>query len=132
VLFRSGAVIEKAKENIENAGLSDTIIVRKNPFECFKKPSDTGTLICNPPYGLRIEPKDILSMYQKMGDVMKQELKGWTCWIFTGNLEVAKFIGLRTTRKIPLYNGPIECRFLKYEIYDGSKKAKKQTSEDDL
>jgi putative N6-adenine-specific DNA methylase len=45
---------------------------------------------------------------------------------------VAKFIGLRTTRKIPLYNGPIECRFLKYEIYDGSKKAKKQTSEDDL
>jgi len=128
----SGAVIEKAKENIENAGLSDTIIVRKNQFERFKKPSDTGTLICNPPYGLRIEPKDILAMYQKMGDVMKQELKGWTCWIFTGNLEVAKFIGLRTTRKIPLYNGPIECRFLKYEIYDGSKKAKKENSEEEL
>jgi len=61
-----------------------------------------------------------------MGDTMKQQCKGWTCWIFTGNLEVAKFIGLRTTRKIQLYNGPIECRYLRFDIYDGSKKKPKQ------
>jgi putative N6-adenine-specific DNA methylase len=67
-----------------------------------------------------------MDMYQRMGDKMKQDFKGWTCWIFTGNLEVAKFIGLRPSRKMQLYNGPIECRFLKFEIYSGSKKASKQ------
>jgi putative N6-adenine-specific DNA methylase len=70
-----------------------------------------------------------MEMYKKLGDAMKQNFKGWTCWIFTGNLDAAKHIGLRTTRKIHLYNGPIECRFLKFEIYSGSKKASKQTME---
>ncbi|MBL0097158.1 MAG: class I SAM-dependent RNA methyltransferase [Bacteroidetes bacterium] len=122
----SGTVLDKARQNIEHAGLSDVIRLRKCPFEKFPVPAEEGVLICNPPYGLRIEPKDIMDMYQRMGDKMKQDFKGWTCWIFTGNLEVAKFIGLRPSRKMQLYNGPIECRFLKFEIYSGSKKASKQ------
>jgi putative N6-adenine-specific DNA methylase len=128
----SGVVLDKARENIMNAGLDDCIKLKKGSFEKFKKPTDTGTLICNPPYGLRIEPKDILDMYQRMGDTMKQQCKGWTCWIFTGNLEVAKFIGLRTTRKIPLYNGPIECRYLRFDIYDGSKKKPKGVDSNEI
>lgn len=122
----SGTVLEKARQNIEHAGLSEIIKLKKCAFEKFPVPGEEGMLICNPPYGLRIEPKDILDMYQRMGDKMKQDFKGWTCWIFTGNLEVAKFIGLRPSRKMQLYNGPIECRFLKFEIYSGSKKASKQ------
>jgi putative N6-adenine-specific DNA methylase len=54
---------------------------------------------------------------------MKQRCKGWTCWIFTGNLDAAKHIGLRPTRKLHLFNGPVECRFLRFDIYEGSKKA---------
>lgn len=126
----SGIVLDKARQNIENAGLSDMIQLRKHSFEKFTPPCEDGMLICNPPYGLRIEAENILEMYQSFGDVMKQKLKGWTCWFFTGNLDVAKFIGLRPSRKIPLYNGSIECRFLRYDIYAGSLKASKQRNQE--
>ena len=119
-------VLEKADQNIQEAGLKGIIRLRKLSFENFEVPEEQGMLICNPPYGQRIAPEDILSMYKLIGDTMKQRLKGWTCWIFTGNLEVAKFIGLRPSRKIHLFNGPIECRFLRYDVYAGSKKASKQ------
>ena len=122
----SGAVLDKARQNIQEAGVEKYIQLKKCSFEKFPVPSPHGMLITNPPYGLRIEPRDIMDMYQGMGDKMKRDFSGWTCWIFTGNLEVAKFIGLKPSRKIKMYNGPIECRFLKFDIYDGSKKAKKQ------
>lgn len=122
----SGTVLDKAKQNIAAAGLSTCIRLKKCSFEHFKVPAETGMLISNPPYGLRLEPRDIMEMYQHMGDKMKKDFRGWTCWIFTGNLDVAKFIGLKPSRKIKLYNGPIECRFLKFAIYEGSKKLKKQ------
>jgi putative N6-adenine-specific DNA methylase len=118
----SGAVIEKARENVRNAGLEDTIGLVKSPMEQFEAPGPAGTIVTNPPYGLRIEPRDILELYKKMGDTMKQRCKGWTCWIFTGNLDAAKHIGLRPSRKIHLFNGPVECRFLRFDIYEGSKK----------
>ena len=121
----SGVVLEKARQNIENAGLESDIQLSKNPFQTFTIPSPEGVLICNPPYGIRITPEDILEMYQTIGDTMKQQMKGWNCWIFTGNLEAAKHIGLRATRKMHLFNGPIECRFLKFEIYSGTKKLHK-------
>lgn len=122
----SGAVLDKARQNIQEAGVEKYIQLKKCSFEKFPVPSPHGILITNPPYGLRIEPRDIMDMYQGMGDKMKRDFSGWTCWIFTGNLEVAKFIGLKPSRKIKMFNGPIECRFLKFDIYDGSKKAKKQ------
>ncbi len=127
----SGVVLDKAKQNIANAGLSDMIQLRKCSFDKFTPPCEGGMLICNPPYGLRIEADDILEMYKGFGDVFKQKMRGWTCWIFTGNLEIAKFIGLRPSRKIPLYNGSIECRFLRYDIYAGSLKASKQQKNTD-
>ena len=130
----SGAVLDKARQNIENAGLRDFIQLRKCTFEKFTPDGEEGVMITNPPYGLRIEPADIMDMYQRMGDAMKQKFKGWTCWIFTGNLEVAKFIGLRATRKIHLYNGPLECRFLRFQIYSGTKKIHKlvKSTDDDV
>jgi putative N6-adenine-specific DNA methylase len=121
----SGVVLDKARQNIENAGLKDLITLKKCSFEKFTPVGEEGVMITNPPYGMRIEPADIISMYQAMGDTMKQRFKGWTCWIFTGNLEAAKYIGLRPTRKLHLYNGPIECRFLRFQIYAGTKKIHK-------
>lgn len=127
----SGVVLDKARQNIENAGLKGLIELKKGSFEKFTPVGEGGVLITNPPYGMRIEPKDIISMYQSMGDTMKQKFKGWTCWIFTGNLEAAKYIGLRPTRKIHLFNGPIECRFLKFDIYSGTKKIHKLQKKED-
>jgi putative N6-adenine-specific DNA methylase len=126
-----GEVLEKAWQNIENAGLENDIRLKEIPFQTFTPPTPEGTLISNPPYGMRLEPDDIMEMYKTIGDTMKQQLKGWTCWIFTGNLEVAKYIGLRPTRKIHLFNGPIECRFLKFEIYSGTKKIHKLNKADE-
>ena len=122
----NGVVIDKARENVTNAGLNDTILIRKAAMEHFKTPSESGTIVTNPPYGLRLEPHDIMELYKQMGDTMKQQCKGWTCWIFTGNMDAAKHIGLRPSRKLHLFNGPVECRFLKFDIYAGSKKASKQ------
>ena len=120
-----GEVLEKAWQNIENAGLANDIRLKEIPFQTFIPPAEEGLLISNPPYGMRLEPDDIMELYKTIGDTMKQNMKGWTCWIFTGNLEVAKFIGLRPTRKIHLFNGPIECRYLKFDIYSGTKKIHK-------
>lgn len=118
----SHSVVRKAQENIDQARLSDTIEVQQGDMRYFKSPAATGMLLSNPPYGLRIEPRDILELYRSMGDTLKQRLSGWTCWIFTGNLDAAKHIGLRPSRKIPLFNGPVECRLLRFDMYAGSKK----------
>lgn len=119
----SHSVVRKAQENIDQARLSDTIEVQQGDMRYFKSPAAAGMLLSNPPYGLRIEPRDILELYRSMGDTLKQRLSGWTCWIFTGNLDAAKHIGLRPSRKIPLFNGPVECRLLRFDMYAGSKKA---------
>lgn len=118
----SHSVVRKAQENIDQARLTDTIEVQQGDMRYFKAPAPGGMLLSNPPYGLRIEPRDILELYRSMGDTLKQRLSGWTCWIFTGNLDAAKHIGLRPSRKIPLFNGPVECRLLRFDMYAGSKK----------
>ena len=64
----------------------------------------------------------MIAFYRAMGDRMKQAYKGWKVWVLTSNLEAAKFIGLKPSRKIVLFNGPLECRFLCFDIYEGSKK----------
>lgn len=123
---KSGIVLDKARQNIENAGLSDDIELQKGFFQDFIAPTSEGTLVSNPPYGLRInDDDDLLGTYRSIGDTLKSSFAGWKAWIFTGNLELAKFIGLRPTRKIHLFNGQVECRFLKYEIYSGTKRIHK-------
>lgn len=122
---KSGIVLDKARQNIDNAGLSDAIELQKGLFENFIPPTSEGMLITNPPYGMRIEDEDLLNLYKTIGDTLKKNFAGWKAWIFTGNLEMAKFIGLRPTRKLHLFNGPIECRFLRYEIYSGTKRIHK-------
>jgi putative N6-adenine-specific DNA methylase len=76
-----------------------------------------GILIMNPPYDERLSIEDAKGFHQKIGDHLKNHWKGWQVWIFTGNLEAAKFIGLRPTARIPLFNGSIECRLLKFDIF---------------
>ncbi|MEO8150143.1 MAG: THUMP domain-containing protein [Bacteroidia bacterium] len=122
---KSGIVLDKARQNIFNAGLENDIELQKGLFENFIPPTNSGVLITNPPYGVRIEDDDLLNTYKKIGDTLKKNFAGWKAWIFTGNLELAKFIGLRPTRKLHLFNGPIECRFLKFEIYSGTKRIHK-------
>ena len=85
---------------------------------------ETGVVMFNPPYGERLgtEEESINQLYKTIGDTLKTNFAGYDAYVFTGNLEAAKHIGLRTSRRIPLYNGAIECRLLKFELYRGSKR----------
>lgn len=121
----SSRSIRLAKENIENAKLSKYIRVETIPFQEFTPPKGGGTVVINPPYGERITVEDINALYKKVGDELKHKYEGYSAWILTSNMEAAKFIGLKPSRKILIFNGQLECKFLKFEIYKGSKKAKK-------
>lgn len=114
--------IEAARNNITQAGLEDEIRVRVRDIKDAQKTGEHGWVVLNPPYGERIGSGDLNQLYRTIGDTLKTNFSGYDAYVFTGNLEAAKHIGLRTSRRIPLYNGPIECRLLKYELYRGSRK----------
>ncbi|MCC9137693.1 class I SAM-dependent RNA methyltransferase [Pontibacter silvestris] len=114
--------VDAAFNNIENAGLEHVIQVKEADFFKTNAPSEQGVLVMNPPYNERIVSDDILLLYKNIGDTLKNNYQGYDAFVFTGNLEAAKSIGLRTSRRIPLYNGAIECRLLKFELYRGSRR----------
>jgi len=77
----------------------------------------------NPPYGIRMEERgELRDLYKGIGNVLKQNFIGFEAWVISPNFDTAKFIGLRPSKKIALYNGPIETRFLKFEVYEGTKR----------
>jgi putative N6-adenine-specific DNA methylase len=79
-------------------------------------------VVLNPPYGERLGEKQKLgSLYKEIGDFFKQKCTDYTGYVFTGNLELAKQIGLRTNRRTELFNSTIDCRLLEFELYDGSR-----------
>lgn len=118
-------VLEKAQQNINRAGLQNDIKLVKKNFENFIPPDDVGIVITNPPYGLRLHENDLMKTYKDIGNTLKQQYSGWQAWVFTGNLDLFKFIGLRPTRKIHLYNGAVECRLLRFDMYSGTKRIHK-------
>jgi putative N6-adenine-specific DNA methylase len=69
-----------------------------------------------------MDKEDIAALYKRMGDTFKQNFKGYTCFILTSNMEALKSVGLRTTSRTILYNGALECRFARYDIYEGTLK----------
>lgn len=83
-------------------------------------------VVFNPPYDLRVSNQNINSFYKEIGDALKQFYGGSEAWIISANFTALKHVGLRPSKKIPLFNGPLECKFQKYELYAGSKKAKFQ------
>ncbi|AKD05836.1 THUMP domain-containing protein [Pontibacter korlensis] len=114
--------IDAALNNIENAGLENVIQVEQANFFETHAPEGQGVVVMNPPYNERIQSDDINLLYKNIGDTLKNNYQGYDAFVFTGNLEAAKNVGLRTSRRVPLYNGSIECRLLKYELYRGSKR----------
>ena len=84
----------------------------------FQPEGDAGVVIINPPYGKRLgDEEELKELYCLIGDIMKKRCRGWTGYVLTGNLELAKYIGLKASRRFVLFNGAIECRLLKYELY---------------
>ena len=116
-------VARKAIANIHNAGLEERITVTTTAFADLPAPEGTGVLVLNPPYGERMDKdEDINALYKMIGDTLKKNWAGWTAWVITSNMEAAKHIKLTPKPKIQLYNGALDCRFLRYELYAGSRR----------
>jgi putative N6-adenine-specific DNA methylase len=91
---------------------------------------EKGVMFVNPEYGDRLgEETELEETYARIGDFMKQKCKGYYGYIFTGNLDLAKKIGLKAKRRIEFYNSTIDCRLLEYELYEGTRKVVKETAE---
>ena len=121
---KAPSAVRKALVNIENANLSEYIKVeKKNFFNSEKAGTRHLHLLFNPPYGQRLTV-EYQDFYKQIGDQLKKSYPGSDAWFITSNLEALKFVGLRPSRKIKVYNGKLESRLVKYSIYEGSKKAK--------
>ena len=121
---KAPSAVQKAQDNIENANLSEFISVDRQDFFHSQKKSDRHLhMVFNPPYGERLEI-DMPVFYKAIGDTLKQSYSDTDAWFITSNLEAIKHVGLRPSRKIKLFNGALESKLLKYEIYPGSKKGK--------
>ncbi len=113
-----------ARQNIESAEMEDLIEVRKQNFFESKKELFPLLMVFNPPYDERISIR-FEDFYKKIGDTFKNNYPNTLAWLITADLEAVKKIGLRPSRKIKLFNGKLETRFLQYEMYEGTKKSHK-------
>jgi len=117
--------VEASRKNAMTAGVSHLIDFDVCDFAETVILPEPGIIVMNPEYGLRLgEIEKLNNTYKRIGDFFKQKCAGYTGYIFTGNPELSKKVGLRTSRRIEFYNANIECRLLKYELYAGTKNKK--------
>ncbi|AOW19538.1 THUMP domain-containing class I SAM-dependent RNA methyltransferase [Urechidicola croceus] len=123
---KAPSAVRKAKENIESANLTEFIGVHHvNFFNSIKEVFGPTTILFNPPYGERLNI-DTEEFYKKIGDTLKHGYPGCKVWFITSDIQALKYVGLRTSKRIPLKNGDLDCRFVRYDMYEGSKKISKQ------
>lgn len=122
--------LEMAKRNGAVAKVDDVIQYEHISFFDLMPTKPHGTILLNPPYDERIKMEDTNAFYKQIGDKLKKDFGGWTCWIITSNMEAMKCIGLHPSKKMTLFNASLECKLLKYEMYSGSKKESKQSKEE--
>ena len=112
--------INLAKKSLEKLDLKNKISFHTKNFIDIKPKEDKGLFLCNPPYGVRIgEIEKLKNLYRQIGDHLKNHFQGFESYIFTGNLQLLKSIGLRTKRKFILKNGMIDCRLAYYPLKKG-------------
>ncbi|WP_299158888.1 THUMP domain-containing protein [uncultured Tenacibaculum sp.] len=123
---KAPSAVNKAKQNVINANLEEFIgIHHVNFFNSKKEVFGKTTILFNPPYGERLNI-DVEEFYRKIGDTLKHNYQDSTAWLITSDVQALKHVGLRTSKRVPLKNADLDCRFVKYELYEGSKKMKNQ------
>lgn len=122
-------VYNKALENIEAAGVEDMVQLHLGDFRELQHTFKRGVVIINPPYGEKLKVEDVEELYAAIGTQLKHHYAGFKAWIFTGSPEGARAVGLRPNNRIKLFNGPLECRLLGYELFEGKKSERHLKSE---
>ncbi len=120
-------VLGHARRHPAALGCAPQVVLSEGDALTAEAPAPSGVMVMNPPYGERMgEAAALAAWYPKLGDWLKQRFAGWDAWILTGDLQGIRSIGLAPSRKVPLFNGPIECRLLRYEMVAGARKPRNQ------
>ena len=122
---RSPKAVAIAEGNINYAHLQHDIYLMKKDMHDLTPPEGGGIVVINPPYGDRLEEDDIDTLYEEIGHTLKHNFQGFQCWLITDDAVALRHVGLKPTAKIPVWNGPLECRFVRFDIFEGSLKDKK-------
>jgi putative N6-adenine-specific DNA methylase len=120
-----GEALKAASRNLEEAGLAECVELKQANVLEISAPADHGMLVANLPYGERMgELDELAELYPKLGDVLKKKFGGWTAYLFTADKAILKLMRLSPSKRIPLFNGAIECRLLEYKVVSGSNRPK--------
>lgn len=123
--------INIAESNVKSAGLSACIELKVKPFQKYESaPSSDGVLVTNPPYGERLNPDDLLGLYEMIGERLKHIFMGYQAWLLSYKKECFDKIGLKPSKKIKLVNGSLQCEFRRYDIFSGKRKERKDQTFD--
>lgn len=118
---QDGNTLERARESLAAAGLTGVIRLTQSDVLHLTPPASEGVLISNPPYGVRMGDQEILAdFYARFGSVLKQRFPGWRVHLLTANLHLPSLLRLAASRRIPLFNGPLECRLMEFRMVAGS------------
>ncbi len=116
-----GSALDSTRANLAQAGLEEVVSLKQVDALEISAPEPSGYLVTNPPYGERLGDQDELAQfYPRFGDVLKRRFGGWNAYIITADLALAKLIRLSASRRIPLYNGALDCRVFEYKVVAGS------------
>ena len=118
--------VDLAKKAIRELKIRGDVRVREVALENHLPKTSEGMIITNPPYGERIGPQEIYEFYRKISDTFKNNFQGFDAWVLSSNMQALKHLKLKSSQKKTLYNGGLECKFQKYELYTGSKEQEPQ------
>jgi putative N6-adenine-specific DNA methylase len=122
---RYGEALKLARANLEALGVQQHVTLKQADVLEMPAPAPAGIFVTNPPYGVRLhDQQSLAALYPRLGDALKQKYAGWTAYIFTADLRLAKLIGLSPSRRTPLYNGALECRLFEFKVVAGSMRKK--------
>jgi putative N6-adenine-specific DNA methylase len=127
---KSGTALGLARANLAAAGIESAVRLKQMDMLDGSPPEAPGIVVMNPPYGERQADKgELAALYPRLGDILKQRYAGWTVYIFTADMQLAKLIGLKASRRTPLYNGALECRLFEYRMIAGTMRKTKPLTE---
>ena len=110
-------VFDQAKVNIKKAGLNNYIELQNDDFKNIQFKSSEGLVLCNPPYGKKLgDENELITLYEDMGEFLKRNFSGWEFWLLSGNPKLTRYLKMKSSLKIPVSNGGIDCRWIKYLI----------------
>lgn len=116
-----GELVRRSRSNLEAAGLADCVTLERADLLERAAPAAEGVMVTNPPYGVRIgEAEELAAFYPQLGDALKKRWSGWRCYLFSGDAALPKLIGLKASKRTPLFNGALECRLYEYRMVAGS------------